>query len=318
MAGILAADVQYILNSITIPQYVKAFALDQTLLGVLGGLKTGKAIIKTKHHYAGNATAGSFGEGDDISTAGKQSRRNLTHSYKRIYVTAAVDGLVEAISRQGGYDEISDMVLQEANDAMEDLFDELNTQLRGDGTGNSSKDVQGLAYHIEDGNTWGGLARASYSWIQSYINENGGTPRTLTKTLLQNTGDTMVDTRKSNYDMVLTSRTMRNAYEDLLGDAKRYVNVQRGDIVVRELAFDGRPIIPIPGYSDKFDFIKASDFEVWALPQVARSQTGREVRGFVKVEPVSKTSDDTSFNLIMYVNLVCKNPWKAGSLQDVE
>ena len=102
MAGIKASDLQYILNTIPIGGYEKAFGLDQTLIGLLGGFTPGPGRLQTPIHYSGNTQAASFAESDDISTAGVQSRRLLSHSYRRVKVTPGLDGLQEAIAKAGG------------------------------------------------------------------------------------------------------------------------------------------------------------------------------------------------------------------------
>lgn len=319
MAELRAADVQYVLNSIPYSDYQTAYGLDTKFIDRLGGFKPGPGRIQIPFRYAGNSAKGSFGEGDDISAAGHQSRRMLSMDYKRVYITFGVDGLQEAIAKAGGIVNITDLVVDEALNAIQDLLDEINTQLLGDGSGNSGKHIDGILYHIDDDNTWMGLSRASYSWTQSYISGNGGTSQSLTKALLRGVSDTLKDVRKSNYTAIYTSTALRNAYEDLLEDAKRYVDIRVGDLVVQELAFDGKPLIAFPGYaSNRLDFVRESDFDIYFLPQTSQDQLGRTVTGIFKVEPVAKVSDDATFNVIAYLNMVCRNPWKQGALVDVE
>lgn len=55
----------------------------------------------------------------------------------------------------------------------------LTTQLYGDGTGNSGKDITGLGAAIADANVYGGIARADYAWWKAKILQNAGAPGTL-------------------------------------------------------------------------------------------------------------------------------------------
>jgi len=319
MAGILAADLQYVLNTIPLSDYQKAFGLDETFVNLVGGLKPGPGRIQIPFHYAGNTTAGSFIEGDDLSTAGKQSRRMLAFDYKRIYVTAGVDGLQEAIANNGGIVGINDLLNSEVMRAVEDLMDELNTQALSDGTGNSSADVSGVQFQIADDNTWGGLARASYAWLQAYQNDNGGEDRALTEELMRTIHNTLVDTRKSKYNAILCGSDIYDAYEDLMGDRKRYIDMKVGDISFKGLSFKQRPLISIPGYAaNRMDWIRKGDLVLKYLPIQSVDNKNRVVKGPFKVEEVAKTSDDTYFNIIMYPQLVCLNPWKQATLKDVE
>lgn len=317
MAGIKAADLQYILNNISIEGWAKGYGLDETFLGVIGGFKKGRGRIQTKHHYAGNTTAGSFGEGDDLSTAGHQSRRRLNHSWRRVYVTFGADGLQEAIAANGGIDGIQDILKEEMTNGVKDLLDEINTQAMSDGSGNSAKDMDGIQFQIADDNTWGGLARGSYAWLQSYMNDNSGTPRDLTSTLLRDMHNTLTDTRKSKYDICLTSSAIWDAYEDLLGNAKRYMDVKVGDIFYKALLIKGKPLIAIPSYpTGRIEFLERKNVDLLYLPSPALEGRGKE--GFFKVEKVANTSDDATFRIIAYVNLICKSPWTQGALADVQ
>lgn len=319
MAGIKAADLQYILNTIPLKGYQKAFGLDQTFINVMGGLRPGPARIQIPIHYAGNTTAASFAESADLKAADKQSRRMVELGWKRVYVTNSVDGLQEAIANAGGVVNINDLVQQEALDAIQDLLDEINTQMLGDGTGNSAANIDGILYHVDDNNTWCSLSRGSYSWLQSYMSQNSGINRDLTETLLRTVHNTLIDTRKSNYDAILCGSTAADAYEALMGDSKRYTDVQIGDVAMKALAFKQRPIIPIPGYTEnRFDFIKRSEWAAYYLPQVSRDSYGRQIQGPFKVEPYYAGTDDTTFIIIAYVQLVCFNPWHQGCLDDVE
>ena len=319
MAGIKATDVQYILNTITIQGYQDALGLNHDFLDRLGGFKVGKARIQPKIHYGANTTAGSYGESDDISGAGRQQRRTLELPYKRVYVTVGVDGLQEAISTSGGMTDIPNLLTEEINDGIEDLLDEINTQLLGDGTGNSAKDISGVQFHIADDNTWAGLDRTTTAWIQSYINDNA-TNRNLQVALMRTVHETLTNTRKSNYNEIWTSSTMRKVYSDLMADLVRYISIKVGDVEMEKVTYEGRPIVDFAGYaSNRFDFVQKGDWSVKYLPHKSiNSKTGQSAMGPFKVKPVSEITDDATFNLIMYVQLVCKNPWKQGSLQDVQ
>jgi hypothetical protein len=319
MAGIKATDLANVLNTIPISTYFQAFRRSTTFIDAVGGLTPGPARIQIPVHHAGNTTAASYAESADLHAAGHQSRTMVTQSYKRCYVTCGVDGLQEAIAKRGGVVNIQDLVMSEINEGIADLLDEINTQALGDGTGNSAADIDGILYHIDDNNTWCSVSRSGASYLQSYMSGNAGTDRALTETLLRTVGNTLKDTHKSNYNKLFTSHTMHDAYQDLMGDKRRYVPEMVNDVQVQRLAFDGRPIVPIDGYTaNRFDFVDTSLFNFWYLPQVQLDQWHRKIEGPFKVEPYYGGTDDTVFIIMIYLNLVCKNPWKCGALDDVE
>lgn len=58
------------------------------------------------------------------------------------------------------------------------------TQLYGDGTGNSGKDLTGLKIAVSDAGVYGGINRSTYTWWRSRVDHNNGTPRELTLDLM--------------------------------------------------------------------------------------------------------------------------------------
>lgn len=319
MAGIKATDLQYVLNTTPMNTYFQAFGLDTTFLDLMGGLQPGPARIQIPLHHAGNATAGSFAESADLKTAGTQARRVFTLPYKRVYATFGVDGLQEAIAKAGGVVNITDLVQAEALGSIRDILDEINTQMLSDGTGNSAADIDGILYHIDDDNTWCSVARSGTSYTQAYMSGNAGTDRDLSEDLMRGVHNVLVNTRKSNYTHILTSYTVADAYEALMGDRLRLVNVPVGDLTVQGLAFKGRPVLTIPGFeTNSMCYIKKGDWAAYFLPQVSLDSYGRQIQGPFKVEPYYAGTDDSTFIVVAYVQLVCKNPWQQAGLVDVQ
>lgn len=68
--------------------------------------------------------------------------------------------------------------------AEETLKKQFTAQLYGDGTGNSGKDVDGLAAMIKDTNIYGGIDRTLYPWWAAIRKTNGGVKRTLTEVMM--------------------------------------------------------------------------------------------------------------------------------------
>ncbi|MCF7801092.1 MAG: phage major capsid protein [Candidatus Marinimicrobia bacterium] len=318
MPGIRAADVQAILNTTASQQFVKTFQNDSSFLGRVP-LKKGKARIQWPVHHGGNASVGSFGEGDNITTTGKQARKLAELPYKRAKVAISVDGLQQAISEAGGVIGVPDLLADEILKSIEDLKANINTQLLGDGTGNTGKDITGIQAAINNSGTYAGLDRATYAWWKSHVAENGGVARNLDKPLLRAMKNELKGNRSANYSAIWTSHDIYDAYEGLLDDRKRYLTTQVGDIQQQVLSFDNTPLIPLPGYpSGRLDFVRESDFELFYLTHKTIDSTGKQVEGIFKVERLAQTTDDVAFVVIVYMQLRCRNPWKQGALLDVQ
>jgi hypothetical protein len=331
MAGVKASTLQNVLNSTPISGWVTAYGLDTTFLfGVLGGpvAKTGNFQWNVK--TSGNTTAGSFAESATLSTAGAAGRDRVTGNIARYYATIAVDGLIEAKAAGQAYDQFNDILMEEADGAIEDILDDMNSDLI---TSGSVSDVNGVVYYnatsasLDSGGTvltgtelaavnakYGDKTRAAY--YSSYINT--AATASLTFAMMDDVHQNLVDVRNSRYNQIWTSETQLMNYENLLrlsGSSVQYVDANVGDRRFKALLYAGRPVVGIPGYkNDRMDFVRSSDWEYWYVPQVSKDEQGREIKGIFKVEPISKTTDDTTFAVITYGNLVCKNPFKQGAL----
>lgn len=318
MAGIRAADVQAILNTTASQQFVKTFQNDSSFLGRIP-LKRGKARIQWPVHYGGNASVSSFGEGDDITVTGKQSRKLAELPYKRAKVAISVDGLQQAISEAGGHIGVGDLLADELLKSIEDLKANINTQLLGDGTGNIGKDITGIQAAINNSGVYAGLDRATYAWWKAHVAGNGGIARNLDKPLLRAMKNELKGNRSSSYSAIWTSHDMYDAYEGLLDAQKRFIATKVADIQQQVLSFDNTPLIALPGYpAGRMDFVRESDFELLYLTHKVVDSTGKQVEGIFKVERLAQTTDDMAFAVIVYMQLRCRNPWKQGALLDVQ
>lgn len=85
----------------------------------------------------------------------------------------------------------------------ESMKKNMTTQLLSDGTGNSSKDVTGIAALFSKTNIYGGIDRNTYSWWHPQINDNSGTPQTLTEKLMLDAFLSATD-GSDKPDMILT------------------------------------------------------------------------------------------------------------------
>ena len=325
MAGVKASTLQYVLNSTPLSGWVTAYGLDTSFLfGVLGGpVAAPGGQYQTNVKTAGNASGGSFAESDTITTAGAVSRDRVTFNIARYYKTISVDGLVEAKAAGNAYDQLTNILMDEADSAIEDLLTELNADLV---TSGSTTDANGVVYYAATGSglnaiaseainvKYGDKTRAEY--YSSYI--HSAETASLSYAMMDTVHRAMVDDRKSNYDAIWTSETQLLAYEELLrnsGSAVRYVDAGVGDKRFKALAYAGRPMIAIPGYkNDRMDFVRSRDWFYWFTPHVSVNGIGREIEGIFKVTKLPDSTDDTSFAIVTYGNLVNKNPWKSAAI----
>jgi hypothetical protein len=237
---------------------------------------------------------------------------------KRYYATAAVDGLVEAKAKGMAYDQLSDMILEETQVAVNDILDDINNDLI---TSGSTSAADGVVYYIATGSAGGFTTNEGINAkfgdqtrteaLSSYV--VSGSDANLAYSHFDNMHLELLDTRHSNYDQIWTSETQKINYENLLrssGSSVQYVDAGLGDKRFKAVLYNGKPVIGIPGYaSGRLDFVRSKDWAYWYVPQVSLDDFGRKISGIFKVEQLAKTTDDVTFTIITYGNLVCKNPY---------
>lgn len=125
-----------------------------------------------------NNLGGSFSGLDTFSTAQVDNRRKLAFDPKFQEIPVTVS-LTELSTNQADKNmAMVDLAAIELASSAEDMADDLGSIFYLDGTGNSSKDILGLAAIVDDGTnaaTYGGLARASFSTLNSTVTASGGT-----------------------------------------------------------------------------------------------------------------------------------------------
>jgi len=252
--------------------------------------------------YAGNSSAGSYGEGDTGAGAGNQGFKKAFLTWKLNKVEVEVSGLAQAVGDNGGM--IVPALRTELDLGLSDVRGNINTQLMSDGTGNSGKDITGLFAAIADTGTYGGLDRGTYTWWKSYVNANGGTPRNLSEELVRTVKST-VEARGGRVTAIYAGSTQWYKYGDLLRAERRQQNPVSLTGGYQALDFEGIPLIKVPGYSQtRMDFVDEALLEYVVLKDF-------------EAKPMAKTKDSDVIWVTHYSQLVCRNPYRMGSLQDL-
>ena len=217
--------------------------------------------------YAGNTSAGSYGEGDTGAGAGNQGFKKAFLTWKLNKVEVEVSGLAQAVGDNGGM--IVPALRTELDLGLSDVRGNINTQLMSDGTGNSGKDITGLFAAIADTGTYAGLDRGTYTWWKSYVNANGGTPRNLSEELVRTVKST-VEARGGRVTAIYAGSTQWYRYGDLLRAERRQQNPTTLTGGYQALDFEGVPLIKVPGYpqtrmdfvnEDLLEYVVLKDFE---------------------------------------------------------
>jgi len=252
--------------------------------------------------YAGNTSAGSYAEGDSGAGAGNQGFKKAFLTWRLNKVEVEVSGLAQAIGDNGGM--IVPALRTELDLGLSDVRGNINSQLMSDGTGNSGKDITGLFAAIADTGTYAGMDRGTYTWWKSYVNANGGTPRNLSEDLVR-TVKSMVEARGGRVTAIYAGSTQWYKYGDLLRAERRQQNPTSLTGGYQALDFEGVPLIKVPGYPQtRMDFVDEALLEYVVLKDF-------------EAKPMAKTKDSDVIWITHYSQLVCRNPYRMGSLQDL-
>jgi hypothetical protein len=188
---------------------------------------------------AENQANGSFNGTDPLSTTASAGLTAAEYDWKQFYSTITISGREEFIN--AGTERIINLLEAKVMQAQETITEQLDEMFFGDGTGNSSKDWNGLgnliAGHPND-TTIGGINPQSSAYWASYRNALAGPLTVAAMTTAFNTVTRGADSPK----VVLTTQTLYEKYESLLQPQARYTSMETADAGFQNLLFKNVPV----------------------------------------------------------------------------
>lgn len=172
--------------------------------------------MKRPIKYASSTLGGSFSGLDVHSTSTVDTRVLMEYKVKGYEMPVAIPGLEKAVNRTPA--QVMNLVRVEVESAQEDAIDDIGTMLYGDGTGNSSKDFNGLDLLDDDGttsDTVGGLSRTTYTGLAGTRTASGGT-LDLTKLATLTTSCSRGSSQRMRPSLFVSNETVWDLYESLL------------------------------------------------------------------------------------------------------
>lgn len=204
-------------------EYIVPKVFDNVLTGNALALRTmGKAKEWKGERYSipvkvtNSGQAASFAGLDSWTAQLIDTKQKMEFDLRALRMPVAIGGM-EAVVNKVSETQAIDLIAETMEESTMELADYVGTVLYGDGTGNSSKDPNGLGNLVDDGttaSTVGGLTRATYPVLNSTRTASGGT-LTLAKlaTLYSAVSD---GSGRSNPTMIISNETVRDLYESLL------------------------------------------------------------------------------------------------------
>ena len=262
-----------------------------------GGTKIVEPLV-----YATNGTIGSYSGYDTISLTPQTGISAAEYDWKQYAASISISGIEEA--KNNGEQEIINLLEAKIMQAEESVREGFNTMFYADGTGNSSKDWNGLGNIVEATGTLGNInpADSGNSFWASY-EENTSTALTLAQMA---TAYNTVSVGNDHPDVVLTTQTLFEKYEALLQPFLRYTDTKTADAGFQNLLFKASPVMYDASCTATNMFFLNTKY----LTLVGHSSKWFEQTQFVRPEDL-----DARYALIMcYGNLTCRNRKKQGKL----
>lgn len=260
-----------------------------------GGTKIVEPLI-----YGTNDTVGSYSGYDSIALTPQTGISAAEYEWKQYAASISISGIEEA--KNNGEQEIINLLEAKIMQAEESLREGFNQMFFADGSGNSSKDWNGLSNLVESGNTVGGIDSSTYTWWQSY-EENTATALTLA---LMSTAYNSVSVGNDHPDVLLTTQTLFEKYEALLQPNLRYTDTATADAGFQNLLFKAAPVMYDEHCTSGVFFFLNSKY----LTLVGHSGKWFQQTEFIRPEDL-----DARYALIMcYGNLTVRNRAKQGKL----
>lgn len=262
-----------------------------------GGTKIVEPLI-----YGQNSTVASYSGYDSISLTAQTGITAAEYEWKQYAASIAISGIEEA--KNNGEQEIINLLEAKIMQAEESMREGFNTMFYADGTGNSSKDWNGLGNIIEASGTVGNINRATVGneYWKSY-EENTSTALTLAQMA---TAYNTVSIGNDHPDLVLTTQTLFEKYEALLQPQLRYTDAKTADAGFQNLLFKAAPVVYDAACTAGIMYFMNSKY----ITLVGHSGKWFQQTAFVRPEDL-----DARYALIMcYGNLTCRNAKKQGKL----
>lgn len=195
--------------------------------------------------YGQNSTAGSYSAYDTILTNAQTGLTSAEFNWKQYAASITISGIEEA--QNNSEEQIIDLLEAktfQAEETISEKFDEMfiTSGLTSNATGNSGKDWLGLAALVKDNASTniGGINQATDTWWAPGHREATATALTLAQ---MRTAYNTVSVGNDQPNVILTTRTLFEKYEDLLQPQERFMDSKTADGGFQNLLFKGAPIV---------------------------------------------------------------------------
>ncbi len=251
--------------------------------------------------YGSNSTAGSYAGYDTLALTAQEGVTSAQYNWKQHNVTIAISGIEKAMNN--GKEKVIDLLKAKVQQAEMTASENFEDMFLGNGTGNASKDFDGLGNLIGATGTVGGIdsTDALNSWWRSYENNTAGVLTVAQMVTAYNSAAR----GPTHPDFTVTTQALYEKYESLVAPALRYSDSKTADAGFQNLMFKGSVFTYSDSIAAGIVYFLNSAFlklvchtDVWLKPTPADS-------------PVDK--DAYYSHILSYGNLTISNRLRGGA-----
>jgi hypothetical protein len=260
-----------------------------------GGVKIIEPIL-----YSGNSTVASYSGYDTIALTAQTGVTAAEFAWKQLAGSVAISGIEEA--QNSGDSRILNLLETKIMQLEESLQDKLTTMLYADGTGNSSKDWNGISGYVASTGIVGNIDPTVDTYWKSTQTAVAGALTIANMTTLFNTVSKGADTP----DGIFTTQAQYEKYEQLLQPSLRYTDTTLANVGFQNLMFKTAPVT--------FD-VACQTGVLYMLNSKYLTLVGHSDRWFQQSAWVRPENMDVRYAIITaYGNLTIRNRARHGKL----
>lgn len=214
-----------------------------------GGIKlngTGGRFLEIPLAYAKNETVTSLGRGDTVSLSETKFLTVAQFNWK--YIAGTVIRYFVDDTQNKSVSQHINWANAKIDNLRDSMTDNIEGQLFGDGTGNSSKDLNGLANLIDAtptvARTVGNIAQTTYTWWQNQQKTSTGAASVYLLSDMRNLANTCSEGKTRMLpNILITTQVVAELFDDEVLEQRMIINTKEGaDPESMSTAWKGIPL----------------------------------------------------------------------------
>lgn len=208
---------------------------------------TGGRYLEIPLSFAKNETVKSIGKGDTVSLS--ETKFMTVAQFEWKYITGTIVRYMVDDTRNKSLSQHINGANSKINNLRDSLTDYMETMLFGDGTGNGSKDWEGLGNLVSTtptaAATVANIAQATYTWWQNRQKTATGPASVYLLSDMRNLANTCSEGQTRSFpNVIVTTQTVAELFDDEVLEQRQIINVKEGaDPESMSTAWKGIPLV---------------------------------------------------------------------------